>query len=314
MAGLQGGQRKLGAQIAGEAGRGEGGRRRAVAAGERLLIERLGEDRLEGGVAVTAGEARADTRGAGAGDREALKVADDLLHGARLGEHVVGGEDLADVRPDLGGELLGARLPVALAAMAEIAALGREVRLLRAAAARGDALMRCDAGVGRVDRERGRGGADEDALADEPPRHRVERAPDADVRIGVDARRVPDRRDVGRHRERAQRGLLDGGEDLEGTPLRRAVPPLAGDLAGPPGELTAEDAGVELGATRGEEIPLHVLARRLDLALLLRAADGRRVDLEAVVARALAVTAVEGRRTRDTERGADDGRLEIVRH
>ena len=182
-------ERELRAEIAGEAGRGERRGRCGVGAGERLLVERLGEDRLERRVAVAAVEARADTRRAGAGDREALEVADDLLHGAELGEHVVGSEDLADVRADLGAELLGARLPVALAAVAEIAALGREMRLLRAAPTRRDAIMRRDTGVGRIDAERGRGDADEDALADQPPRDRVERAPDADVRIGVDPQR-----------------------------------------------------------------------------------------------------------------------------
>src|SRR5207253_1162813 len=96
-------------------------------------VERLGEDRLEGRVAIAAIEAGADTRRASAGDGEALEVADDLLHRAELGEYVVGGEDLADVGADLGAELLGARLPVALATVAEIAALGREMRLLRAA-------------------------------------------------------------------------------------------------------------------------------------------------------------------------------------
>ena len=144
------GERELRAEIAGEAGRGERRGRCGVGAGERLLVERLGEDRLERRVAVAAVEARADTRRAGAGDREALEVADDLLYGAELGEHVVGSEDLADVRADLGAELLGARLPVALAAVAKIAALGREMRLLRAAPTRRDALMRRDTGVGRI--------------------------------------------------------------------------------------------------------------------------------------------------------------------
>ena len=92
------------------------------------------------------------------------------------------------------------------------------------------------------------------------------------------------------------------------------MPALAGDLPRPPRELAAEDAGVELLAARGEEIPFHVLHCRLDLALLLGAADGRRIDLEAVVPRALPVAAIEGRRARDTERGADHRGLQIVRH
>jgi len=45
----------------------------------------------------------------------------------------------------------------------------------------------------------------------------------------------------------------------------------------------------------------------------LGAADGRRVDLEAIVAGALPVAAVEHRRADDPERRANDGGLEIVR-
>jgi hypothetical protein len=101
MAGLGVDERELGPQVAGETRRDEPGRRRGSRPGERLLIERLGEDRFDGRVAEAGKEVGAGTGGPGARDGEALEVADDLLRGAQLEEDVVRGEDYGVPRAEV---------------------------------------------------------------------------------------------------------------------------------------------------------------------------------------------------------------------
>ena len=87
--------------------------RAATASGQRFAVERLAQDVAHAAVGVIAEVAGARAGGAGALGRKLLEMRDDGLHGAQLAEHVVGGEDLADVRADLGAEPLGALHPEA---------------------------------------------------------------------------------------------------------------------------------------------------------------------------------------------------------
>src|SRR5262249_57034115 len=93
----------------------------------------------------------------------------------------------------------------------------------------------------------------------------------------------------------------------------RAVLAAPGDLLDPAGQLAADLVDVSAGSTL-EEIVLHVLHARLDLPLLLRRARRRRVDLEAVVPRQLAVAAVERALSGDAQGGADHGGLQGIGH
>src|SRR5690606_6870208 len=89
-----------------------------------------------------------------------------------------------------------------------------------------------------------------------------------------------------------QRGLLPGEERLEGALPCGAVLARTRNLADPAVQLTLQLVG-RPSVLPPEEVALHVLHARLDLAFLARVVDGGGVDLEAVVARQLAVAAVE---------------------
>jgi hypothetical protein len=69
---------------------------------------------------------------------------------------------------------------------------------------------------------------------------------------------------------------------------------------------------VELSDEWREEVVFHVLDAALDLALLLRLIRRRRVDLDAVVARELAVAAVQRGLAIDAERSANHSSLQVV--
>ena len=84
----------------------------------------------------------------------ALEVGHDRLHRAQLQEHVVAGEDVADVRADLVAERVGTLLPVLLAAVPQVAASLGQVGLDRAALARSGALVRGDPHVLEEQRDR----------------------------------------------------------------------------------------------------------------------------------------------------------------
>src|SRR5690606_6037417 len=86
---------------------------------------------------------------------------------------------------------------------------------------------------------------------------------------------------------------------------------LAGDVDQPPLQADARFTDV-LRCMGLEVVVLDVAHRRLDLALLLRAAWWSRVDDEAIVSRQFAVAAVERGFIVDAERRTDDGRLEVV--
>jgi hypothetical protein len=84
---------------------------------------------LDDGEVVAAEVARPRTGRLRPRGRDALEVPHDQLHGAQRREDRVAGEDVADVRADLGAELVRPLDPVRTAAMPQVPPLRREMTL-----------------------------------------------------------------------------------------------------------------------------------------------------------------------------------------
>ena len=131
-------------------------------------------------------------------------------------------------------------------------------------------------------------------LPDEPPGHRVE--PLARRRRGCPGGRVASFQTAGSKRRAGsgvERGLLELPEDLERAAVGSCRARASRRFRRPTACSSRADDVDVLRLAAAEEVPLHVLHAGLDLALLLRVVDRRRVDLEPVVTGQLAVAAVE---------------------
>jgi len=116
-------------------------------------------------------------------------------------------------------------------------------------------------------------------------------------------------------RQRQERHLLNLFEERERSLACRAVYALPGCLEKPLGGLGVGHRD-RVGVGRGQEVAPDVFHAGLNPALLFWAPNGRGIDFAAVVARQLAVGAVERQLVTVTgaERGAHDSGLEVIRH
>ena len=137
------------------------------------------------------------------------------------------------------------------------------------------------------------GGADGDLLADQSPRHRVQRLPGFDVAVRGDAPERVDHRFERSGRQRYQRVAFDRGEHRRrGLAVQTAVLVASVHLGGPP-----QRVGLHLGQggefAAGEERVPNVGHRPLDPGFVLGFSGPRRVDQGAVERGELAVGQVD---------------------
>jgi hypothetical protein len=232
------------------------------------------------------------------------------LGGAQVVQGVAG-QQLADQPGDRLAELGGLPAAPGRGALQEGDLLGRVVGPVGALAALGSAQVGLDQLSVAEHLQQLGGGPSVDVSADQPPWHRVQRAGDLDVAVGMDLRRRPGRQLERGGRQRQQRGPLGGLEYRQRLRAsQRPAGAAAGDLEAPGlGGLHHGLQRAELAA--GEEAVAHVGDRPLHARLILRLPGPGRVDEHAVVAGQLGVGAVE---LGVVQVRADHAGLEVVGH
>jgi hypothetical protein len=287
---------------------GAGGERRE--AGQRLPIEGVVQDRLDGVVAVFTdgmgpGAGGVDARGAVAvGEPEhALRAAQPIerpLAQQGLDEQGTGGADRGGALATPGGGL-----------QEEVDFLRGQMGDERAALAGASAAMGRDQGVVVEELDLAPGGADPEPLAEQAMGRRVVSPIEDDVAVGVELGLLPLGELPGREREREQRRALEAIEHLEGDLLGGAVEAAAGDLEAPAEEMAIAVVEVAEGAA-GQGVALDVVdAALFDFPFVLGRARPTGCDEKAVVLGALAIAALD---LGIVQGGVHDRGAEIIEH
>lgn len=208
----------------GRAGR---GRRDWSQARQRLLVERVDQDGLDGVVTIFADGVGAGTGGVEAGRAVALGQPQDALGSPEAIEGAIAEQGVDEVGaglPDLGG----LRPTPSRRLHEEVDFVGRQVSRQRAALAGAGRAMGGHQGVIVKELDLAEGGPDPEALADEAMGGGVVGAGEDDMAVGVEFGALPLDQLPGGQGPGPERRALELIEDLQRAPLGRAVYAPAG--------------------------------------------------------------------------------------